>query len=486
MNARHYRSSMKNGLAAALVSVAGLLVAGTASAEPPKTEAKAAATQDVLIFRNGNVLQGKIISETPTTIVFEGLVSGMAFKTEYPRSEILEVKKGAAPAAAAPTAPAATTPEPTKTPVTETPAADGVPGQDRVYWIELAGKFGQDISETPLRNALKDAKNQKADAIVIELNNSWKFERGRDKGEDIPEFLGSFDALWRAEAMLPALTTELQAEWEKPPRLIFWVRNAMGGMAFLPLISSDLYFHPEGRLGGVGDLSNIEGHTRVVEKQISLRRQHAVGWLNRSGYPYPELLIRGLAEVEVVVSVRFKDNRPVLFEGYPTNPSEELLTDDGMEGNADSIQALARGEGNDVLTLNERTAKLIGLSKGTVDTRDALMYAVGYTPAQIVNGRSEKIFKDWTTGLESAHAQLRRLMEEFQDIQVEGDWNERKQARSSQISKLEQMRAIIRRWKESIDMYRLAQAGYPVNGDLQANLQEWQDNIRTAQLLDKK
>ena len=148
--------------ASALFALAGWLgVSNTAlgqAGQPEKAAAKAddkttaqTPTEDILIFRNGNVRNGTILSETPTSVKFKGVVSGIDYTTDYPKSDILEIKHGVKAAAGA------GTPDPKTTPVpaAKAPAVtdDGI-AKKNVYWVDLKGVFGEDISQTPIRQAL--------------------------------------------------------------------------------------------------------------------------------------------------------------------------------------------------------------------------------------------------------------------------------------------------------------------------------------------
>lgn len=486
------KNRIHRGVAALFAAVAvGLLTPAPALAVA--TPAALIARGDTLIFKNGNVLVGTIVSETGTHVRFKGELHGISFETDYPKADILEIKRGTGEAtgetpAAAPADTGAANPAELLTP----PAAPVIDdGRDRIYWIELTGKFGEQITQTPLRNAIKDAKNQKADVIVVMIDNRVFDEEMTRGNEELEKLYAQFDELFRAEKIMAVVVDEIPAEWEKQPRIVYWVRRALGGIAFMPLTSKEVYFHPEGKLGGVGNVNDMRarGHRRVVEKQISLRRGHAVGWVNQSGFPQPEMLVRALTQQDYVLSLRIEGGRPILFEGYPTNPGEELLTDDGLEGNADTIDQAARGEGNDALTLDQRTAKLLGISKGTAESRDELLSLLGYRSDQIVKGRSEAIMRDWVRGYDSAKVQARRLWEEFGEVQVDGDYDQRRQARSTQIQKLEQLKSIFKRYHESFGWRWLAQYGFPIDGEGGpgiAQLTEIQDRIRTMQLLDRR
>ncbi|MGD9790168.1 MAG: hypothetical protein AB7Q00_02085 [Phycisphaerales bacterium] len=368
----------------------------------------------------------------------------------------------------------------------ETDSSETTVQGTKVYWVDLQGWFGEDISQSPIRQALKDAKKLGAEVIVFKIDANWG-QRGPFK-EDVREGTNdqhSFNQMFRAEAITPIFADEIPAEWgDKQPRIVFWVKQAMGGAALLPLVCKEVYFTHDGRMGGLGNLSYMmRGHDRVVQKQISLRLQHAVGWAIQGGYPYAEQLLRSMAKIEHVCSVTFEAGKPVLVERLPNGPGEELLTDDGSEGNRDTLHERAGGEGNDVLTLTARTANLIGYSKGTADTPNELFSLMGISrDAVVVKGKSERIMSNWSKGLESGVKRMEKLWQEFTEVEVEapGEYNERTKARGIRIRKLEELRRLWKQWGEGV-----TQENYPT-APTEAQLQTIIEQLKLEQMMDRR
>ncbi len=450
--------SSRRALAALMVgvSVAAWSPAALGQAGEAKAPAQASAS-DILIFRNGTVLTGTIVSETPGAIRFKGVTNGIAFEVDYQRSEILEVKRGAAKVAGEAAKDEAKA-EALPATYSKADPADSTPvdpSKTRVYWVDLEGQFGVDISQKPIREAMKDALKNKADVVVMYLNADWYQTGDEFKFEELPDDAGAFDQLFRAEDILPIFYTEMPTEWPKMPRIVFWVRRAMGGSAFLPLIAKEIYFTPDGRLGGVGNLSfMLKGHERVVQKQISLRLQHAVGWANTGGYP--EELVRAMCNIEYVLSVKMVGGKPVFYERMPENADEELLTDSGENEFADTVRERVTGDGNDVLTLDARRANLVGVSKGVATDRTQLMAALGLErTGVIIEGRSKQIMKGWSRDIENAKKRVLKLFEEYGEVQVDapGGYDERTRARGTRINKLEQIKRVLESYREGIDNF---------------------------------
>jgi hypothetical protein len=345
-----------------------------------------------------------------------------------------------------------------------------------VYVIELKGKFGSDISQTPIRDAVKDAKRLEPDYLVVVMDNDWTRDEGLEKlGDDVA---GAFDQLFRAEDMDPIFTREIPHEWDKQPQVIFWVKKAMGGAAFLPLICSDIYFHPDGRLGGVGYIEEMlkgGGDEVVVQKQLSLRLGHAEGMALMGGHE-PKL-INAMCLTSYVLSVRFEGDEPEYLERMPENDAEYLLTDDGKDANVDSFAERSRGKSNDILTLDAQWAQKLKLSKGTVASMDDLMFALGISRNhEILKGRSESILENWRDGVASYRRDIETELKEFERIMVQGDTpRKRNQLRGQKISRLQAAQKIMKKYAEAINP---RQFGFPDYEDLNIMIEQLRMEIR--------
>lgn len=430
------------GLVSAPVHGAGAIAAQQA-------EENAAGGIDEVTFRDGKVVRGEILEETETQIRMKVVQFGIEAVTTFEKRDVLSVSRnvggGGAAEAAAP-APSGRTSASARTSERRT----NEDAANRVYVVKLEGKFGEEITQTPIREAVRDAQRNGATHIVFELSNDWS----ANELEDLPDDAAAFDQLFRAEEIHPIFTEEIPRQWDPDPEVVFWVRRAMGGAAFLPLVCKNIYFHPEGKMGGVGNLGDLFGSTgseRVREKQKSLRMGHAEGAALHGGYPVE--IVRAMADRRYVYSYRMEGGRPIFIEEFP-DPSkgEILLTDHGEDEFEDTIEQLARSQGNDTLTLDAELAQKLGVSKGTVQTLDDLIFAMGLSrSSQIIDGSSQRIMQSWADGLVTARRQLRKLWQEYNEIQVGGDYNERTRARGAQKRKLREMLGILRKYEESLN-----------------------------------
>ncbi len=476
--------------AAALIAACGSFAPLGSSPAQAQQAAKVAVEEgpDTLIFADGRTLRGTVVSETATNVKFKGSVNGLSFETDYDKKSILKIVKGerkadgkvdtTKPEAAKPMTPA--TPAKAETP----PAMDGA---KRYYWIDLEGNFGEEISQTPLREAMEDARKNNVDTVIISLNSEWSRMKWGNS-EKLSDDTASFDEMFRGEKLCEIFTDDVPKNWkDKKPRIAFWVKQAMGGAALLPMVCPEMYFAPEGRIGGLGNLSTIFGSTGddvVREKQRSLRLAHAEGWAIAGGYD--PRLIRAMARIEYVLSYRMVDGRAELFEGYPTAGNEFLLTDDGKDANADSQVARVSGEGNDVLTLKADTALALGISKKTISTPEEMLSAMGLDRVGVkVEGKSKKIMKDWSGGIESSKRRLKKLLADYGEVRVKepGDYQARSAARGTRIKILTEMKSIlIGQYGEGISQRWLQENGIPDEVSIGTRI----ESIKIEQLKDRK
>ncbi len=350
----------------------------------------------------------------------------------------------------------------------------------RVYRLNLTGWFGEDISQTPIEQCLKDAKKNNAELIVVYLDNDMSLKR-YGRLEDIPDEAGQFDQIVRAMDMVPQFGEKLNTWWPDHPKIVFWVKTAMGGACFLPMSNADIYMHSEGKLGGIGHMSKqfgSVGHERVREKQYSLRMAWAEGLGALGGYD--GRILKAMARDEYVLSYKMEGGKPVFIERTPQNPDEVLLTDDGKEANEDNIEQLARFKGNDCLTLYPALARELGVSRATVDSFDDLMHELGLgrvyefietgnapdAKAKLTSrgsGRSDQIMKAWRDGIVAGKRDLAKLWQDFNGIEIAGNYEERKRARGRRMKIIDDMIKVLRQYKEAINP---GEVRVPGEGDL--------------------
>ncbi len=501
----------KQALTSALVLFAGVATM-VVSAIPASAQSASGTTRvdgegaDMLIFLNGNTLKGEVVSETEKAVKFKSSVNGIAFETEYQKSELLDIKRAkkadakksndkandkASDKAKMSTKDDAKLVAPASGPALGTAVATDAPGNTgtKYYYMTLKGEFGSQITQTPMKDAVEDAYANGADVLIFEMDVDWSRGEAESK-EDRKAFEQNFN-IFRAVPVNDVLLKHIPSIYgDKKPKIVFWVKNAMGAACFVPMVSCDRYFSPEGKMGGIGNLSTMHSGSseRVKEKWRGASLQTAMGFANWGCMP--EEVIRAMSRVEQVLSVRYVDGKPQYFESYPENPGEELLTDSGKESEQDTIDQLARWQGNDVLTLTADIAEKLQLSKGTISSKDELLDTLGLSRNGIaVDKRVDNIIKRWADGLDMSKNRLLKALRDYQEINVQGTWEERRSARGRQQRTIDEIITIVRQYGEGIQPRWSNEHGIPMNEQGQPDIDSYlnlKDRIKTDQQLDKK
>lgn len=465
-------SGLFKGLVASVV-LGGAVLTGVPVAPSQASAAVMLSTPDQIILRDGRVINGEILEKTDSHIKMRVSVAGIRTEMTYDRRDVLSVKQGEG----------AQQQEQAQDRRRDRPQArraDAGADAARVYVAEFKGHFGRDLAATPMREALEDAARQRADLLVITLDLRSYFAFIQEQRNQDGDGGGNFSEMQMTEDLLHLLRVEMGQIFDTPPRVVFWVRQALGGTSFLPFLSREIYFHPSARMGGVGDLDLFfGGYDEVVrQKLISANIETAKGIAIAGDYP-PEI-IEAMAMRRQVWSYRLEGGRPVFRQGWPdAGRGEILLTDDGRGENADTIQQIVRGEGNDTLTMTADLALTLGVSQGTVRTLEDLLLELGVgRNFTRVDDRAERIISSWSTGLVGAERQLRQLFREFNEIQVQGDFNERTRARGRQIRTLESAQRLVRRYDDALNPF----LGVPPIEEIQRII----DRIRLEQMADRR
>jgi len=442
--------------------------AGTAMPLPTLTLSSVIAVADepdVLILRDGREIIGKVVAETDAVVTFKGKAkgSGIEFTNDYSRADILSLKKGVSNPAPNPDA--------TKSDSGKTDGASGslpakaaepaadTSGHPRVYFLPLEGVFGQDITQTPIREAVRDAKRLNTDVLILRLNNEWKDENNPFKEKLADDEKLDFNGLFRYEEIAPAITDEIVREWPKQPKVVCWVKTAMGGAAFIPLCVPNIYMHEDARIGGIGGLEYLlegVGDVTPQQKQYSLRLGHARGWVIKGGYD--ARIVDAMAVVKVILSYRYDGDRVQFLDRLPESADEVLLTWAG----GDSVGDRIRGTGKDWLTITAKIGKDIGVSKGTANTEEELLFQLGLDRArEIVRGNADKIMGGWKKRIENVKKEILLAMETFRDTPVEGTYEQRQAAYGKRMRALETVSKLVTQYAEALLPEWLGQNGVP-------------------------
>ncbi|MBC7835548.1 MAG: hypothetical protein H7Y88_10690 [Phycisphaerales bacterium] len=483
------------GLAAAtfgLATVQSSAAYGQPATEKPKAEKKAEPTLDTIIFKSGRSVKGYILSETDSVLKVKVVgAGGLSVETTYNKSDVLTIEK-AKPADPAADPKADPKTDPATGAGSDKPAkgAAGAISSDTtvIYLAKLEGEFGHDVSATPMRKVMEDAKKLKPDIIVLKIDATYG-----QHGDEIPDFwtigTDNYGQLDTARQIQTILTDDMRDDDEfltrdgKKPRLVMWVKKALGGVAFLPFTAPDIYYTSDSWHGGIGYLELMfkgMGDEVVRQKMFSLLLGRAEGLAIKGGHD-PKI-VRAMSRADYVLSVTFEGGKPVYYEDMS---GEHLLTDDASEegGRRDNIQDVARYKGNDVLTLDSEWAYKLGLSSGTADKNEDLAFLLGVARNySFIENRSERILKDWSEGVTQAERDFQRLWREFARIPLGNDYDERTRGRGQRIQILQEIKSLLERYKEAINPRVIRNA--PENWQTELNIMI--NRLKQEQRLDKK
>lgn len=444
----------------------GALVAGATMLTPwsPEVRAESASAEsesaklDRIVFTNGNVLECRILDETPNsvrvTLFFNGMEAG---EQTYQKTEIIELQRSVGAEASV----AARESGLIKDEVIEEKVH---PDAALIYMVDFDGTFGSDVSDTPIEEVFEDVDEvfndlipgviDGVDTMVVDPEVAKKHivVINMDCGTD--ERMG-FDGIWRVKDMGPIFKREA----DKGRRIVFWVKKATDGAAMLPWFSPEIYFHSDGRMYFTSDLQNFDiGDDMVDEKQISLRLVEARGWAIQGGYTkLSNTIINAMTRSKYWLYYKEVGGEPVFHQGKLEPEEVEagewiLLTDNGAGDNEDKgIRVF-----NDRLVIDAQLAHLIDLSKGTADDEESLMFELDIVRNyKIVDGRSESIFESWTSSKEAAFDRINprngSLWLDFRRIEVGGDYPDRQRARGLQIRTLQKIYSDFSRFAEVWD-----------------------------------
>ncbi|RMD64764.1 MAG: hypothetical protein D6824_03550 [Planctomycetota bacterium] len=439
-------------LIALLVAGAALLGAAPGGAAPSPAQAQATTSEadnlDTIVLRNGRVVKGRILEETDAYVKIVVVVAGIEAETTYNRSEILRVVRASKERPSKPQQPTTPTRPPSPAAQEHKAPRQTSPGQHVpvLYILPLKGHIVGDpvgyeylaqarrndiITVTPFKQALEDARKHDPDVVVIEID------------ADSP---AGFDGMFVAQPFYEVVEQAMK----EGVRIVFWVKRAVAGAAFLPFISPEIYFKSDGLLGGVGNLSDLDyGDRWVTEKQISLRLGIAEGYAIQGGYD--PALVRAMARRENWLFVRWEGGKPVYLEREPRpsdGPGWTLLSDDGEGDNADTSVV----EQNDVLQLNADWAQRLLVAKGVADTVEDLAFLLGFGDGyRLERGKARKILEDWSKRVASAVEEIQRQQDVVDENGSGGSGEDARIALGKQIAALRRIRSLMTVYAEALD-----------------------------------
>lgn len=451
--------------------------------------------KDLLIFRSGNKVECYILEETESSVRVVVFVGSLRSIASYEKSEILQVKRDEFKPkddakkddqkqdekkdSGAPKAAPGAIVDLKGNPIPE--------GTTKVYVAAFRGELGRDVSKTPLTEMVDDIIRIKPEIVIVRFDQSFT-QHGEQRYYEWWHDAQQYDMLETARELDTLLSDRISTEpsLTPKPRMVAWIKRALGGAAFLPFTFPEIYFSSDGFHGGLGGLDHLldgRGDEVVRQKQYSLRLARAEGMAIKGGHD-PRIM-RAMSYSDYVLSYRTVGGKPEFIDKFPPTAEWTCIKDDGLinETRKDSGEDMIRYKGNDLLTLDAKTAFQIGLSKGTADTLDDLVAEMGLSRNYaFVKNKSDDIFKGWSTDVAKAENEAIKLLRDFRGVEVKqpGGYKERTAARTRSINILRQLDSIVKRYREALNPARLGDPDGMIN-----QIDVVISRIQTAQRLDR-
>jgi hypothetical protein len=271
-------------------------------------------------------------------------------------------------------------------------AAPAAPGEKlkTVYVVPFKGQFGTDIHPACYEDILKDLEAKRPDIIVFELESA-DIDRVEYMGED-PRNAGMFSAA-SDDTMMRKLLRDFKDKHGYAQQYM-WVKDSVGYGSLLAFSWPNMYMAPNARLFGLSRVASF--WTRVEDPEVRAKfREAAVaiinGFLSSGGY---DLKIgEAMLRPEMLLSASYK--------GRTIEWREDTKGHWVVDGRDDSTAGFSA-----------ESAEELGLSKGSADSLDELMFVLGIREFDRVPEDGETLHKKYVDDWRKAYDQCTKLIEE--------------------------------------------------------------------------
>lgn len=319
----------------------------------------------------------------------------------------------------------------------------------RVYFTPMAGQMGTDIHPSIYAEVVKDVRAKNPDLIVFLLE-------GSDPEEGVFHFHeDTFDPTDQSLATLGEyreIVKLLRDDLGDIPQ-VMWVQNSVGFSSLMALAWPDMYMKSDARLAGLGRVHDgVMGWTdiEVRRKMLSAWLGIVNGFLEKGGYA------RAIGDA----MVRPDKFLSVSFEGR--NVTWSLDTDghwviDGNEKGTAAFSAML--------------AEDVGLAKGVADTREDLMFLLGFREFEAITNSEqlvERFVQDWRRSWE----QSQRWAMDYRDAMRWASGEDELRYLGQAINALEKIQSAMRRYEPVAIKWRIT------TGLDETQLEIWIEQIR--------
>ena len=270
------------------------------------------------------------------------------------------------------------------------PAAAPAEKLKSVYLVPFKGQFGTDIHPACYDEILKDLETKRPDIIVFQLDSA-DVDRVDYMGED-PSNMGVFSVA-SDDTMMRKLLRDFKDKHGYAQQYI-WVKDSVGFGSLLAFSWPNMYMAPNARLYGLNRAARF--WTRIEDPEVRAKfREAAVaiinGFLSSGGY---DLKIgEAMLRPEMLLSASYK--------GRAIEWREDTKGYWVVDGRDDSTAGFSA-----------ESAEELGLSKGSAESLDELMFVLGVREFDRVADDGETLHKKYVDEWRKAYEQCGKLIEE--------------------------------------------------------------------------
>jgi hypothetical protein len=304
----------------------------------------------------------------------------------------------------------------------------------KVYVVPLGldgkGQMGADIHSSIYEKVVKDIKDKKPDLLVLSLDSA---ERGRREYSGAERDNLGERGINDSEDLRKLLALFKKDVGDIPQ--VMWVQDSVGFGTLLAFAWPNMYTKSDARLWGLAKVSlQAKSNDREVERKwLAAAMSIANGFLESGGHP--TVIGTAMMDPERMLSVSFKGRK---FD-WTGDRTGTFLID---------------GDPNRVANFDARSAEDFGLSDGTADSLDDVMFMLGYRAYDdaLVKGNQDgtKIVGDYIAAWRKAWEESQASFGEYERMASSGDPKELVKARKALEAvqgAMERFPAVELRWR---------------------------------------
>lgn len=298
------------------------------------------------------------------------------------------------------------------------------------FGLDGKGQMGADIHSSIYETVVKDIKAKKPDIIVFSLDSA---ERGRREYSGAERDSLGERGVNNSEDMRKTLGLFKKDVGDIPQ--VMWVQDSVGFGTLLAFAWPNMYTKSDARLWGLAKVSmQAKSNDREVERKwLAAAMSIANGFLESGGHP--AVIGTAMMDPERMLSVSFKGRQ---FDWTGDRKGTFLID----------------GDPNRVANFDARSAEDFGLSDGSADSLDELMFMMGYRAYDDslvkANQDGTKIVGDYIAAWRKAWEESQASFGEFERLASSSDPKDLAKARKALeavVASMDRFPAVELRWR---------------------------------------